>query len=119
VRLNNSLSKVPLDYGIRPEEPLTLKMKIKPWLRHFTPPSVWVNKRIGPLSEPGSYRLFNDLITKSKLVQSCIAEVKSLELPIQIDRLCALPDFMPIVVNMGYFLLKLKQTSLSIPVSNE
>lgn len=119
VRLNNDLANVPLDYGIRPSDDLSWRMKVKPWIRHFTPARLWVNKRIGPLSEPGSYKLFNELTAQSKLINACVAEVKKLDLPIHLDRLCALPDFMPIVVNMGYFLLKLKQSSLSTAVKYE
>lgn len=119
VRLNDSLANVPLDYGIRPKDDLSLKMKIKPWVRHFTPSRLWVDKRIGPLSEPGSYQLFNELSAQSTLIKTCVEEVNKLSLPIHLNRLCALPDFMPIVVNMGYFLLKLKQPSLSTRVKYE
>lgn len=118
-RLNAKLSEVPLDYGIRPNEELTFSMQLKPWLRRFIPPKIWVNNRIGPISTPGRYALFNELHRQSPLIQDCVNEVKSLALPIQIDRLCALPDFMPVVVNMGYFLLKLKQNSFTQELSYE
>lgn len=107
--LNRNLANVELDYGIKPSDRLSARLKFKPYIKHFIPQKLYVKFRINKLRAPNTYKFERDMKSKFVLFQDSINHVKKLNLPINIDVLLSTPDTMPIVYNLGYFLIRLER----------
>jgi hypothetical protein len=112
-KLHDKLGKLPTDYGMAPADPLPLKDKIRPWFKEILPNAFYQKRRIDPLNPIGSYPLFNSLNSKFRLINEAVESAKSVQLGIDLDRLCANPELMPQVVNLGFFVKQLNSSDFS------
>jgi hypothetical protein len=105
-KLNKQLANVQLDYGIKPNEKISNRLKFKPYIRSIIPDKLYVSFRINNLRKPHSYIFERNMNSKFLLFKDAIKQVRELNLPINIDALLSSPDTMPIIYNLGYFLIR-------------
>lgn len=106
--LNKNLSNVELDYGIKPIDKVSFSLIFKPYVRNAIPDKLYVNFRINELRKPFSYSFERNMNAKFLLFRESINEVRNLNLQINIDVLLSSQDTMPIIFNLGYFLIRFK-----------
>jgi hypothetical protein len=105
--LSQNLAQVELDYGIKPSDKVSARLRFKPYIKSLIPQKLYVKLRINKLRAPNTYEFERDMKSKFVLFQDAINHVQKLNLPINIDILLSSPDSMPIVYNLGYFLMRL------------
>ena len=102
-RLDPDIAAIPSDYGWDFLGPEPWRNRAAAYVKEFVPFSGPLLRARKPRSR-GS--LFDELRTRSHLVRECISSVSALRLPLRLDVLLADPLMAPVVIGLGYFLLR-------------
>ncbi len=102
-RLDRDIAAVPSDYGWDFLGPEPWRNRVVAYFKEFVPLSGPLLRARKPRSRGDSG---DELRAKSPLVRECISSVSALRLPLRLNVLLADPLAAPIVIGLGYFLLR-------------
>jgi hypothetical protein len=102
-RLDPDIAAIPSDYGWDFLGPEPWRNQAAAYVKEFVPFSGPLLRARKPRTRGSS---FDELRTRSHLVRECISSVSALRLPLRLDVLLADPLMAPVVIGLGYFLLR-------------
>lgn len=104
IRVNPKIANIESDYGFTPLKGIPFSIKASNYFKAWLPWNVFYYLRIKPMLKNKRNIQFETLNSLT-FIQKTIENVKDLFPELNINELLIRPDFMPIVINVGYFLL--------------
>lgn len=105
-----ALAAIPSDYGYAFNQKVPSKVLLKAVVKEMIPYKTY-QSRLDKKFNGKNSQYSTDLSSRHKVINQAIQTVKELNLPLKFSMLIARPDIMPLLINMGYFINRLRRDS--------
>ena len=105
------IAAVTSDYGYAFDQKVPWKIHGKTLIKELTPSKIYQKRLDKIFSQKGAHYL-TQLRTKHPVINDAIKTIESLQLPVRLSMLFSRPDIMPLLINMGFLINRLRKDNI-------